>query len=235
MLREIDTIGRACGGGKFAQYSPFALRWLSRQRSRRGPRCLKHAGDKSPDLRISGCTAAILSGRITGHDLALALIGRGDAYTAKGNYDQAIADYNRAIMLDPKHAPAYKSLGYAYYAKRDYDRAIADYNRAIMLDPKDASAYEGRAGVYYANGNNDQAIADYNQAITLFPRYVGAYFERGGAYGAKKDYAHAIADYTQTIRLDPKTLPPTTTAAGCARSPAATCRRQSRTAIKRCN
>jgi tetratricopeptide (TPR) repeat protein len=40
--------------------------------------------------------------------------GRGVAYSDKGNLDHAIADFDKAIMLDPKNAFAYVSLGNAY-------------------------------------------------------------------------------------------------------------------------
>ena len=43
------------------------------------------------------------------------------------DHDQAIADYNEAIKLDPKNAAAFRKRGNAYYDKGDMDRAIADY------------------------------------------------------------------------------------------------------------
>ena len=51
--------------------------------------------------------------------------------TKKGDYDRAIADYNKALELDPKDATAYNNRGYAYRQKGDYDKAIADYDKAL--------------------------------------------------------------------------------------------------------
>jgi len=48
----------------------------------------------------------------------------------------AIADYSKAIELDPKFAPAYNARGITYAKKGDPDRAIADFDNAIELDPK---------------------------------------------------------------------------------------------------
>ena len=63
---------------------------------------------------------------------------------AKKEYDPAIADYTRAIQLDPGFAKVYNNRGLAWCAKTEYDRAIADYDEAIRLDPGYATAYHNR-------------------------------------------------------------------------------------------
>jgi Flp pilus assembly protein TadD len=44
----------------------------------------------------------------------VAPINRGNAHKGKGEYEQAIADYSKAIELAPKDADAYNNRGYAY-------------------------------------------------------------------------------------------------------------------------
>jgi lipoprotein NlpI len=61
---------------------------------------------------------------------------RGIAYRNKGLYDQAIADYSRAIDLMPKFVIAYIDRGNAYYDKGLYALAETDFAKAIELDPK---------------------------------------------------------------------------------------------------
>jgi Flp pilus assembly protein TadD len=63
-------------------------------------------------------------------------MNRGFAKQAKGDVDGAIADFNRAIELDPKQPRAYMNRGFAKPAKGDHDGAIADYNRALELAAK---------------------------------------------------------------------------------------------------
>ena len=78
----------------------------------------------------------------------MAYQGRGRVWSQKKDYDKALADYNEAIRLNSKYAPAFISRGNAWRAKQEYDKAIADYNEAIRLDPKYALAYNNRAWLW---------------------------------------------------------------------------------------
>ena len=93
----------------------------------------------------------------------------------KGEYDNAIADYNEALRLDPEHAIAYHNRGLAWSQKAKYDNAIADYDNAIRLDPKYATAYENRGFALGVTGAYGKAIADYNEAIRLQPKLASNY------------------------------------------------------------
>ena len=49
-----------------------------------------------------------------------------------GKYDQAIADFNKAVGLDPSSANYY-NWGLTYAEKGEYDKAIADLEICITL------------------------------------------------------------------------------------------------------
>ncbi|HEY85645.1 MAG TPA: tetratricopeptide repeat protein [Chloroflexi bacterium] len=52
-----------------------------------------------------------------------------------GDLEQAIADYNKAIDLNPDYAAAYSNRGVAYYYSGDLEQAIADFERYLELAP----------------------------------------------------------------------------------------------------
>ncbi len=87
----------------------------------------------SSDAIISGCNNLIQSSKEMPTKLAEAYCSRGIAYAKKREYDQAIADYDKAIDLDPKNAKALYQRGYVYDMKGERDRAMADYNQAMRL------------------------------------------------------------------------------------------------------
>ena len=108
------------------------------------------------DLKIKGCTEIISKGHETKDNLAIVYYNRGWAYGTNGDYDRAIADFNKAVELDPKYAHPYKDRGNAYQKKGNYDQAIADEDKAIELDPKYAQAYSIRGSAYTSKGDYDR-------------------------------------------------------------------------------
>ncbi|HMK69870.1 MAG TPA: tetratricopeptide repeat protein [Xanthobacteraceae bacterium] len=129
----------------------------------------------SPDLQISGCTTVIQSGKETKKNLSIAFNNRGNGHRAKGDNENALADYNQSIRLDPNYSYPHNGRGNVYHDKKDYDHALADYDKAIRLDPKYASPYNGRGNVYQDKKDYDRAIPEYDQAIRLDPNYALAY------------------------------------------------------------
>jgi tetratricopeptide (TPR) repeat protein len=150
---------------------------------------------------IGACFASVR--QTQAQDSAVDYVNQGMKWDKKGEYDQAIAQYDQAIRLDPAYALAYKNRGLAWYEKQQYDRAIADYDQAIRFDPNYALAYNSRGIAWDEKQDYDRAVADYDQAIRLDPNDARPYYNRGTAWQNKGEYDKAIADYDQAIKLAP--------------------------------
>jgi tetratricopeptide (TPR) repeat protein len=161
------------------------------------------AASLSPEQRIEACTRSLASEKLTASDRAATYNNLGVAWKAKGEVDQAIASYDRAIAVDPRFANAYGNRGAAFGAKGDLDSAMRDFNRALELDPKLAQAHENRGLARESRGDLDGAIQDLDEAIRLEPHTAMNYVERAGAWQAKGDLVKATADLNEAIRLQP--------------------------------
>jgi len=74
----------------------------------------------------------------TGYGPADVYHSRGVAYARKGELDKAIADFDKAIELDPNFEEAYCNRGVAYVQKGEVEKAISDLEKCIELsdDPE---------------------------------------------------------------------------------------------------
>ncbi len=61
---------------------------------------------------------------------------RGLAYEGKGQYDEAISVYSKALEIYPMDAWAYYRRGYTYYFKKEYDKSWDDIKKAQDLGYK---------------------------------------------------------------------------------------------------
>jgi tetratricopeptide (TPR) repeat protein len=127
---------------------------------------------------------------------ALAFAETAEEHLNRGNAsndpDEAIAEYTRAIELNPNYVEAYNERGFAYECdKRTYGQAIADFTKAIQLDPNYTSAYINRSAVYDSIGEYDKAIADFTKVIEIEPDYPRRYSNMALFYFHKGDYDKA--------------------------------------------
>ncbi|MDF5706484.1 MAG: tetratricopeptide repeat protein [Nostoc sp. S4] len=136
-------------------------------------------------------------------DLNIVYIKLGDECFNKGEYPNAIANYNQALTVNYSDADLYYKRGLAHYQIGDYEAAIADYAQAIQINIHDAKSYDKRGLALYQIGRLEEAINDYTQAIRINPNLGVAYKNRAEARLYIGDNQGAIEDYTQAIKINP--------------------------------
>ena len=128
---------------------------------------------------------------------------RGFVYYNQKKWELALADYNKAIAINPDFALAYYNRGLVYYDQKKWELALADYTKTIAINPDDAEAYNNRGLVYKNQKKWELALADYNKAITINPDLALAYTSRGTLYANQKKWELALADYNKAIAINP--------------------------------
>ncbi|MEH1856403.1 MAG: tetratricopeptide repeat protein [Nostoc sp.] len=139
----------------------------------------------------------------SGEDLNLVYAKLGDEYFEKGEYTNAITNYNQALQVNHGDITIYYKRGLAHYQIGDYETAIADYSQAIQMNLHDAKSYNKRGLAFYQLGRLEEAINDYTQAIRINPNVAVAYKNRAEARSHAGDNQGAIEDYTQAIKINP--------------------------------
>ena len=145
------------------------------------PLCLSNP---TPDL--AACSRLIDGGGLQGEKLAAAYVARARALANARRFDDATADYDKAIALAPGR-PEYLNLRGVAFAlgKGDRARGIDDYSQAIALDPKYEPAYRNRGLARLQNREFDAALDDLSRAVELAPSDFLVLHYRGMVYAAK--------------------------------------------------
>jgi len=136
---------------------------------------------------------------------AAAYYERGNVQLEAGANAEALADYDKAIALDPRNARAFNNRALAYVALGQTDQALADYAAAIKLDPGYIRAYQNRLRLLEQRGDLKSMAADYHQLATLDPKNVARYLYReGSTLHGLRDFVGARQAYDAALAADPQ-------------------------------
>lgn len=92
----------------------------------------------------------------------------GYIFASVGDFERALANYNRAIQLNPNDHAAHYNRGLIYFEqKHKFELAEADFTKAIQLDPQEAKYYFRRADLYESWGKDNLAEVDRNKFKSL--------------------------------------------------------------------
>jgi len=124
----------------------------------------------------------------------------------EGDFQGAIAAYDRAIQLNPNYAAAYFNRGQTRFLSGDKKGALEDLNQALRISPNNVEALLLRAFARQQLGDDQGATNDLNQVVRSNPRSATDYSSRGTARSFLGDDRGAIEDFNQALNLAPNTL-----------------------------
>jgi tetratricopeptide (TPR) repeat protein len=94
-------------------------------------------------------------------------------------FDDAIAEIERTLALDPSFAEAYGGLGVTYSDIGQYEKAIESFDKAIRLSPQNQDSafwYSGKGGAYFGLQQYDQTTEWARRAIAINPNFGSPLF-----------------------------------------------------------
>lgn len=129
---------------------------------------------------------------------------RSGAYLNKGEVDEATADAEEAVRIDPDYFRGYQARAKIYFVRGKLEKAGIEYAKALRLNPNYAGIYANRGVLLSTKGEDKAAIRDFNTALRLSPGYAEAYLCRGASYATLGQTQKALEDYHRAILADPR-------------------------------
>jgi tetratricopeptide (TPR) repeat protein len=127
-----------------------------------------------------------------------------------------LADFNRAIELNPEGVNAYNNRGLVQLRSGSADKAVADFSEAIARNPMNPRYYLHRRTAYQKLGDAQAASADATQIRQLqtlavlnvrlarSPQDVELLLARGDVFHEMRQWERAIANYDRVLQIDPQ-------------------------------
>ena len=128
----------------------------------------------------------------------------GQALARSGKTEEALAEFDKALALDPYNAQALYGRGLIYQGEKQHEEAIEDFTAAHGLTPQRADPLVARAISYLALDKVKEAAADLDEAVQADPNSAHAWSTRGLAYERLGDKAKASASYSRAIAIRPR-------------------------------
>jgi outer membrane protein assembly factor BamB len=138
---------------------------------RRTPRLLKAYVELETVMEAQG--KKFVPAEVMPKDAALAA-SLADTYLQKEQFEKAIAEYKRAVEIDPQQAQSYNNIAWLYATCKDEklrnpQEALRLALKAVELAPRAAPILDTLAEAYFVNKRYDDAIDAITQAISLDP------------------------------------------------------------------
>jgi tetratricopeptide (TPR) repeat protein len=127
----------------------------------------------------------------------------GNTFSKKGETDEAIDQYQKAIAIHPNYAEAESNLGNALLHQGDAAKAISHYRRALDLNPRYTDAHYNLGVALLQTGQTDPAMEQFQATTGIDPLYAAAHYNAGYILMQKGDLNGAADEFQKTLAIKP--------------------------------
>jgi superkiller protein 3 len=120
-----------------------------------------------------------------------------------GRPDDAIAEYRKALEINPHYRDAYNNLGVVLGHQGHTDAAIAEYGKALEIAPDNAAVQNNLASALMALGRVDEAIIHLRKALAINPGATEFHCNLGQALAMRGRLDEAIVHFQTALQIKP--------------------------------
>ncbi|OGD14658.1 hypothetical protein A2V47_07960 [Candidatus Atribacteria bacterium RBG_19FT_COMBO_35_14] len=129
---------------------------------------------------------------------------KAEGYLNKGNFNQAIREFETVLEKWPDDPKCYNKLGVCYASLRDFIKAKSYLEKALTLDLKYPEPYNNLGNICLEEKEYEKSIKLYKKALELNPDYTAAHSNLGLAYKRTKRINEAVEHFKRVTEIDRK-------------------------------
>ncbi len=143
-------------------------------------------------------------------DLVARYPGEKDAYHELGRYygsvrqyPPALANFEKALALDPDFGPALNEAAYAWLKMGQPAKAIPYLERYSAANPGDPNPQDSIAEMYMRTGRLDDAIAKYKEVLAAHPDFYESWASLAYVHALRENYPEALRCLDELVERAP--------------------------------
>lgn len=127
----------------------------------------------------------------------------GYVHADRGENEDAVQDFTRALAIDPQIAVGYMNRGYVYNDLRLATKAEQDFRKALALNPKYGEAHLGLAYALLQLRRSTAALKEADVAARLLPESESLHLVKAEAYRQRAMLTRAETEYRLALKFNP--------------------------------
>jgi len=126
-------------------------------------------------------------------------------YRVKGQDDKALAEAERAVVLNPNASDAYMQLAFTLGKIGRWEESLLYAKKSLRLSPfPGAAPFSALGRAYFMTGQYDESIATYKKALKVSPNYLEGHVFLAACYSLMGRDAEATAAVKEVLGIKPK-------------------------------
>ncbi|WP_027003863.1 KGGVGR-motif variant AAA ATPase [Hugenholtzia roseola] len=136
---------------------------------------------------------------------AEAYLNMGNSFAFLGKYEEAKAQYLRAIEIDANNHQAFSNLGLAYLNLQDPKTAISYLQKAVEIKSDNYQTWNNLGNAYYALMQYEQARLCFERAVENQPYYHQGFYNLACLYSLEKNKSQTLFYLEKALAIEPET------------------------------
>jgi tetratricopeptide (TPR) repeat protein len=126
---------------------------------------------------------------------------KGITLNSVADYDEALAEFKKAVQVEPGFSKGHVNLGVTYSLLGEEDKALESFKTAVEADPEEPEGWRN-LGITYRNLKEyDKARDAYEHMVALDPEDSDGMESLGEMYLMEEDYTKALESFTKVAEV----------------------------------
>ena len=127
----------------------------------------------------------------------------GLTFLEKGQAEEALEQFQKALEINPNYAEAHTNLGLAFFQKGQAEEALEQFQKALEINPNNAEAHTNLGNALFRSGQLSEAIAQLQRTVQIYPDYAVGHYNLGVAFFQEGKFDEAIAQFEKAVEINP--------------------------------